>query len=116
MWPPVAQEVRDELRIGAQGAQDAAVLQQSLDAAVAYVQELRAELFAAVGDPPVPPPEPSPRIHLGTVRLAAHWYTNRVATTGVDPLTDLGGGPATYLPAAIQRMLGIGAYAKPRVG
>lgn len=117
MWPPTTGEVADLLRLRSpQQAPDLRVLEAATDAAAADVATWRADLFAPVGDPPVPPPEPSFNVHYGTVMYAAHLYSNRVNTTGVDPVTDLGGGPSTFLPAIIQRLLGISNYAKPRIG
>jgi hypothetical protein len=115
-WPPLPSDVATLLRITTQNAQDAAVLDNALAAAVADVQTWRADLFEPVGEPPVPPPDPPASVWDGTVRYAAAIYTARQNTTAVDPLTPFGAPVDVALSPTIARLLGIGRYAKPRVG
>lgn len=111
-WPPTADEVMRELRITTLDADQAMVLQDSLDAAVDYVEDNRPDLWA---DDPAVFHETS-RIHRGTVRYAGRLYTRAINTSGVDPVTGLGTPPTYALDADIAQLLGTLRYRRPAVG
>lgn len=114
VWPPTAGDVRAELRIaGVQAPDDDAALQNALAAAIADVQDWRSDLW-----PPEQPDQPPPpaSVTLGTVKYACALYINRSSITGADPVTGLGQAVDIAMSPTIARLLGIGRYAKPRVG
>lgn len=113
-WPPTVQQVLDELRITSpQTAPDAGVLAEDLAAAIVDVEGWRGDLFD--------PADPllflaGANVERGTVKYAAALYTNRANLGGTDPVTGLGAPPDIALSPTIGRLLGIGRYAKPRIG
>jgi hypothetical protein len=113
-WPPTVQQVLDELRIVApQTAPDAGVLAEDLAAAVADVEGWRGDLFDS-SDPPLF--QAGANVERGTIKYAAALYTARASPGGTDPVTGLGAPPDIALSPTIGRLLGIGRYAKPRIG
>jgi hypothetical protein len=113
-WPPTVQQVLDELRITApQTAPDAGVLAEDLAAAVADVQDWRSDLFDDA-DPPLF--MAGANVERGTVKYAAQLYISRANLAGTDPVTGLGAPLDIAMSPTIARLLGIGRYAKPRIG
>lgn len=111
MWPPTSADVARLLRIRGQTPDDATVLDAATAAAIADVQDWRSDLFD-----PVNPSLISDNVFYGTTMYAANLYARRANTTGVDPVTGLGQSPDYAMDATVARLLGIGHYAKPRVG
>ena len=85
-----------------------------LDAAVAFVEGVHAELydFTGAGSSTLPPPTPD-RV-LGTYRLAARWFARRKSPDAVIAMAELGAGRVPSFDPDIDRLLGIGRYMESR--
>jgi len=79
----------------------------AVDAATAYVEEKRADLFVpALPDPPVFTPNAS--VKLGTAMLANRWYNRRVSPLGTSQNVEFGGIDFLRQDPDIAKLLGIG--------
>lgn len=116
MWPPTADEVMRELRITTIDADQRTVLEDSLAAAVDYVEDNRPDMWLDVGEPPVLTFTESPRVHRGTVRYAGRIYTRAVNPGGIDPVTGLGAPSVYSLDVDIANLLGVRSSRMPSVG
>lgn len=116
-WPPTLEELVLDMKDpnaqqGAPNVQADSRLQQTLDAAVAYVERVKAGVYQFdVTDPDqFELPEPPNDFRLGTLRLAARWHHRRMSSGGLISLGELG---TTQVPGSdpdIDRMLRIGRY------
>lgn len=89
---------------------DDAWLAEAVDAAADVVERLRADLLDDLGAY-----TPTPSVHTGAVMLAARVYARRNSPTGLAQYGDLGAAIVPRLDADIERLLGLGAWAPPRV-
>lgn len=116
-WPPTVDDVKRELRIVALTPDAQLVMQSSLDAAVAYVEDNRPDLWTTAPDGESNPVFfPSDRVHKGTVRYAGRLYSRSVNQPGIEASTELGTPPTYALDADIAQLLGVLRYRRPSVG
>jgi len=114
-WPPALSELKTDMKIDATDTRDDARLQQTLDAAVATVERVRPvyqydPLVPAQFGLPLPPDD----IRLGTLRLAGRWHTRRRSQDGMVFVSqEMGSARVPSFDADIERLLGIGRFAKP---
>lgn len=112
VWPPTVDDVRKELRIVALTPDATDIMQTSLDAAIAYVEDNRPDVWSPDGATF----EATPRIHKGTVRYAGRLYTRSVNQPGIEASTELGTPPTYALDSDIAQLLGVMRYRRPSVG
>ena len=119
-WPPTVDELRLDMRgSGAQSPlspaqDDAARLQQVLDAAVSFVERVRAEFRYDTTDPDqLELPDPPADLRLGTLRLAARWVHRRSSPDAMVNMGELGASRVSSFDADIDRLLGIGRHRGP---
>ena len=118
-WPPALSELKLDMKIDVTDTRDDARLQQTLDAAVATVERVRpvfhydnATMFQADGI--TLRPEPPDDLRLGTLRLAARWHIRRRSQDGMIFVSqEMGSARVPSFDADIERLLGIGRFAKP---
>lgn len=121
-WPPTV----DELKLDMAGSStpglspkpdENARLQQTLDAAVAFVERARPEFRYDTTNPgQAQRPEPTADLRLGTLRLAGRWHIRRRSPDGMITAPDFPGSRVTSFDNDIDRLLRIGRHQKPRVG
>jgi hypothetical protein len=105
VWPLTATRFRALMGAAAAAAEDVAALDGAIAAAVAYVEEHRADLFNDA-DPPVF--VETPTIELGTAMLANRWYQRRSSPLGPATYSEFGGSPLLRHDPDIAKLLGIG--------
>lgn len=119
-WPPTVEELVLDLRGEALPGEplpdtsDTERLQQVLDAAVAYVQRVKAGVvdFGDAGlDTDLP--EPDADLRLGTLRLAGRWHTRRRSPDALIQMAEFGAARVPSIDGDIERLLRIGRYAGP---
>ena len=116
-WPPTLSEYKTDRGIKAAESRDDAAIQQSLDAAVAFVQRVRPDLQYDPMDPDQwDKPEPSADVRLGVLRLAARWRDRVRSPDGMVNRAEMGAGRVSTFDGDIDRLLRIGRHARPRVG
>lgn len=117
-WPPTLQELKLDLGSAYDAASDPAdpQLQQVLDAAVTFVERLRAGWFNFNADPLCDAPDPTSDLILGTLRLAGRWHTRRRSPDGLIAMAEMGSARVPAFDADIERLLRVGRHATPAVG
>lgn len=80
-----------------------------LDAAVTFVERVRADAFEGV-DLEVAEPQTFADLRLGTVRLAYRWHVRRRSPDGLVQMAELGAGRVPSFDPDIERLLGIGKF------
>jgi hypothetical protein len=107
-WPPELAELKTDMKIT--DDRDDVRLQQTLDAAVAYVERMHAgafnfteELVTELADVPAD-------MILGTLRLAGRWHTRRRSPDGLVAAGDLGTSRIPAVDADIARLLRIDRF------
>ena len=116
LWPPQLEDVRRELKRTTDDVADDLLLQELLDAAVAYVERERFGDFDFDGSSAsVLLPDPSPDLVKGTVRLAVRWHVRASSPAGLVDLGELGSARVPTVDADIDRMLGVGRFRRPMV-
>ncbi len=116
-WPPTVADLREDLGLAPADALagDDGRLASVLSAAVAYVERARAGSFAfdvPVGVAPTLP-RPDHDLCLGAVRLAGRYHTRRRSPDGLVSAGELGNSRVPLLDSDIERLLGIGRFARP---
>ncbi|MEV7263975.1 hypothetical protein AB0N38_10530 [Micromonospora aurantiaca] len=119
-WPPAVDELVLDLRGAALPGEpppdtsDTDRLRQVLDAAVAYVQRVKAGVVdfgdAGLG---TDLPAPDADLRLGTLRLAGRWHTRRRSPDALIQMADFGASRVPSVDADIERLLRIGRYSPP---
>jgi len=109
-WPPDLQVLKDDQ--GITDTRDDTKLDLVLDAAVAFVERVRRSSFNFTADPLSELPEPTADLVLGTVRLAYRWHTRRRSPDALVTMADLGASRIPSFDPDIDRMLGIGRFAR----
>lgn len=106
-WPPTPAAV------AAFGQVDSVTqpLTDATNAAVAFVEEKRADLATGQEDPPF---DADAKIVLGTMMLALRWYERRGSILGVAGYAQFDGGssPLLRVDPDIEQLLGIGRQTK----
>ena len=113
-WPPALSDFKADLEIPSDDTTTDVAFQEVLDAAVAYVERVRAGDYAFTGEPTVLLPAPPDDLVLGTIRLAGRWHRRRQSPDGLVSMGELGTGRIPSVDPDIERMLGVGRYAPPR--
>lgn len=114
MWPPDLDAFKLELRSRGEDPTaldvDDARLRTVLDAAVSFVERVRAGAFNFAGDLGSELPNPSKDLVLGTLRLASRWHTRRRSPDALVEMGELGTSRVPSFDPDIDRLLGIGKY------
>lgn len=114
MWPPTLDALKTDLRSRGEDPftldPDDDRLTQVLDAAVAFVERVRAGAFNFDGDLGSELPDPTSDLELGTLRLAGRWHTRRRSPDGLVEMGELGAGRVPSFDPDIDRLLGIGRF------
>jgi len=110
-WPPLLADLKADMNSPA-GASDDAALQAQLDAAVTFVQRVRSDVdFAPFPLPGVTVPDAD--LVLGTLRLAARWFTRRRSPEALVTMGELGSARIPSFDPDIERLLRIGRFRGP---
>lgn len=112
-WPPTIEDLKDDKSITLGDSRDDTRLQRNLNAAIAYVERVRAGEFNFDGDPVSDLPDPPADMELGVLRQAARWYIRPRSPDGLVDMGELGTGRVPSFDPDIERMLGIGRYRGP---
>lgn len=115
-WPPSLEELKVDQRVASSEptyTRDDAALQVALDAAVAFVERVRAGSFDFTADPVSTLPDPTADLQLGTIRLALRWHTRRRSPDGLVDMAELGAARIPSFDPDIERLLGIGRFRGP---
>lgn len=116
-WPPTLAQYKVDRGIKPAETRDDEAIQQSLDAAVDFVQRVRPDLQYDTMDPEQwAKPLPSRDVVLGTLRLAARWRDRVRSPDGMVNMAEMGAGRVSTFDGDIDRLLRIGRHARPRVG
>lgn len=115
-WPPTLDQLKRDMKIDATDTRDDERLQDSLDAAVAFVQRVRKGDFNFTGDSESKLPEPTADLVLGTLRLAGRWHMRRRSPDALVDMGELGLSRIAGTDPDIDRLLRIGRHQKARVG
>lgn len=115
-WPPTLAEFKVDLKIDANDTREDVRCQADLDAAVAFVERVRAGSYKF--DPIDPAqwqlPDPTADIRLGTLRLAGRWNKRRRSVDGIVAVSaEMGSNRVPSFDADIDRLLGIGRHRGP---
>lgn len=116
-WPPTLTELKTDMKIKP-GEGDStnldAQLEQTLDAAVAFVERVRpAFRYDQTDIAQFGLPDPTDDLRLGTLRLAGRWHIRRRSPDGMVAMGELGSARVASFDSDIERLLGIGRFAKP---
>jgi hypothetical protein len=112
-WPPRLADLKADMNVP--GDQDDALLQANLDAAVGVVERVRSDVD--YGAYPLPGAKvPSADLKLGTIRLAARWFTRRRSPEALLDMAELGSARVPSFDADIDRLLRTGRYARAILG
>jgi hypothetical protein len=109
-WPPTLDDLKVDLKID--DDRDDVRLQQTLDAAIAFVKRVRPDLKFDV-DPLCDDPMPDADFVLGTIRLAGRWHVRRRSPDGLIDAGDMGTSRIPGVDVDIARMLGIDRFRGP---
>lgn len=115
-WPPSLEELKVDQRVNASEStydRDDESLQQVLNAAVAFVEQVRAGELNFTSDLGSDLPDPTAALQLGTIRLALRWHARRDSVDGLINSAEFGIGRIPSIDADIERLLGIGRYRGP---
>jgi hypothetical protein len=114
-WPPTLAELKDDLGKDVDDTRDDDRLTLVLDAAVEFVAWARCDSYNFDGVLDSDLPDPSRAIHLGTLRLAGRWHTRRRSPDGLINMKEFGQANVPSFDIDIDRLLGLGRFAKPLV-
>ncbi|MFI6308487.1 head-tail connector protein [Amycolatopsis thailandensis] len=109
-WPPPLADLKADMKVPGEG--DDPRLQACLDAAATFVEAIRSD----VDYRPNPLPDakvPTPDLALGTIRLAARWFTRRRSPEALVDMAELGSARIPSFDPDIDRLLGIGRFRGP---
>jgi hypothetical protein len=107
-WPPSLDELKLDLKTGPETRDDGR-LQQVLDAAVAFVEEIHEGTYA-FGDQLSALPEVPASVRLGVLRLAGRLHLRRRSPDGLVSNGDLGVARVATSDPDIERFLKIGRF------
>lgn len=115
-WPPTLDELKLDMRDSgvmplSPGPAEDARLQQTLDAAVSYIEDVRPVFRYDATDPDqLELPEPTKHLRLGTLRLAIRWHARRRSQDAMINMGEMGATRVSTGDVDIDRMLGIGRF------
>lgn len=115
-WLP-ADAARAECRVAA-GSPDEAAVERARLAAAAYVERARPDLATLVGtgDTAVVAYAAPADVVAGALMLTSRLYARRSSPVGLASYGDLGVASVVRLDPDLERLLGIGRHAAPRIG
>lgn len=100
-WVTLEELKNDQVLDGQLTSRDDEALQRTLNAAMTWVEQRRPDIdFHGSWTVPL-------EVQLGTIRLAARWFTRRVSPNGMVQLGDLSAGTVLRADPDIYMMLGI---------
>lgn len=102
-WVTVT-ELKHDMNLDLTDTRDDAVLTETLDAAVTFVERIRMDSVDWIDSAPAD-------VKLGTIRLAARWFTRRRSPAALIEMGDLGAARVPSFDPDIERLLRIGRYA-----
>lgn len=112
-WPPPLADLKADMSVP--DNRDDELLQANLDAAVDFVERVRSDVD--YGQFPLPGAKvPTADLALGTIRLAARWFTRRRSPEALVDMADLGSARIPSFDADIDRLLRIGRHARAIIG
>lgn len=85
-------------------------------AAAAQVERMRPDLVVVAADGTASLPVADPDVVKGALLLAARLYARKGSPQGLASYGDFGPAPVSRLDPDIERLLGVGRYARPAVG
>lgn len=114
MWPPTLDDLKTDMGIDLPDTRDDAELSKCLNAAVSFVERVRADGYNFSGDlaSTLPDPATAEDLQLGTLRLAGRWHTRRRSPDGLVQMAELGASRVPGFDPDIERLLCIGRFAK----
>lgn len=104
-----------ECRVAAESA-DAPAVERSRMAAGAYVERVRPDLFVTLADGVTRAYAPTPDVTAGAMLLTARLYARRSSPVGVVSYAEFGPSSVPRLDPDVERLLGLGRHARPRIG
>jgi hypothetical protein len=110
-WPPELEDLKEDLKIEETDIRDDERLTVVLNAAVAFVERMR-PTFNYEDVPTSDLEDPTDDLFLGTIRLAGRWHTRRRSPDGLIQMAELGASRVPSFDPDIERLLGIGRFAK----
>lgn len=110
-WPPPLDELKIDAKIDDDDTRDDNRLEQTLAAAVAFVERVHVGRYDFTTPPGVLLPAPPIDMLLGTIRLAVRWHDRRRSPDALIALGELGASRVPSFDVDIDRMLRIGRYA-----
>jgi len=115
-WPPTLADLKADRGIDLSDTRDDVALGNCLVSSIGFVQRVRTK-FNYTNDPmnTDPSPDTAPDMWLGTVRLAARWFSRRESPDAMISMGDLGTGRVTSFDADIDRLLRIGRHSTAMV-
>lgn len=112
VWPPTLDDLKGDMNIN--DSRDDVALALRLSAAIDFVKEQRYDLKFDDTDPTDLRPLVDDRVFLGTLRLAARWFTQRRSDQDTIPTAEFGTYTVSAVDQDIQRLLRIGRFALMR--
>lgn len=109
-------DLKDEMDIELEDTRDDDRLARVLDAAMTFVERVRAGQFNFDADPLSAAPEPTADLKLGTLMLARRWHQRRRSPEGLVQMAEMGSARVASFDPDIDRLLRIGKHARPVVG
>lgn len=123
-WPPTLVDLKDDLAIPSDDTEDDAALQRRLDAAIAFVQRVRADAFLRSDDGLLVEPVTyslcgegeADSLELGTLMLAGRLFARRRSPDAILFMAESGTTRVAWVDDDVNRMLRLGRHGKPKVG
>lgn len=103
-------DVLDHVGVDPADAPNAAKVERARAAAAAFVERVRPDLPWVEGF------DPGPDIREGAILVAARWHARRSSPAGLASYGEFGPADVPRLDVDVERLLGIGRNAKPRLG
>jgi len=119
-WPPTLTELKRDMRVDADVTRFDVSLQQTLDAAVAYVERVRSDVDYAAFAEETPTERDTTKaavtddLVLGTLRYARRLDIRRDSPSGMVVTDQIGATPVAGWDADIEKLLRVGRYARMR--
>jgi hypothetical protein len=109
IWPPVVDDLKEDIGREVEDVRDDVRLQTVLDAAVAFVERVHAGRYDFTGAD-LTLPDPPDDICLGTLRLAGRYHARRRSVDGLVDMAELGLARIPSFDPDIDQLLRIGRW------